>query len=166
MVWIHAFCMQCSPHSHVGNTKMSCNSLRTCTGTALCHPNNALFFTDAFINIMLDCNANTRKCTSISQSLVNSSKQPSGWYSTVRKMLMIFSYGMNWITVTKPVHINHICILCNWKCKWHHEHNRCTEMRIITGLTSTLHCCSNLPHLYETIAVPFWTLEAGTVTVM
>jgi hypothetical protein len=30
--------------------------------------------------------------------------------SRVRKTFLIFSYGMNWITVTKTVHINHICI--------------------------------------------------------
>ena len=35
VVWIHAFCMQCSPHSRVGNTKTSCNSSRTHTWTAL-----------------------------------------------------------------------------------------------------------------------------------
>jgi len=32
-VWIHALCMQCSPHSHVGNTKTSCNSSHTRTWT-------------------------------------------------------------------------------------------------------------------------------------
>ena len=26
VLWIHALFMQCSPHSSVGNTKMSCNS--------------------------------------------------------------------------------------------------------------------------------------------
>jgi hypothetical protein len=57
-----------------------------------------------------------------------------GWYCTVRKTSLIFSYGMNWITVTKTVHIHHICILCNWKCKWHGERNRRTKMRIRRGL--------------------------------
>jgi len=94
-VWIHALCMQCSPHSRVGNTKTSCKSSFTSTWTALYHLNNAFFFTDAFINITLGCNANAGKCTGISQCLVNSSKQSSGWYSTVRKTSLIFSYGMN-----------------------------------------------------------------------
>jgi len=49
VVWIHALCMQCSLHSRVGNTKMSCNSSRTRTWTAVYHMNNA-FFIDAFIN--------------------------------------------------------------------------------------------------------------------
>ena len=68
VVWIHALCMQCSPHSHVGNTKTSCNSSLTRTWTALCRLNNA-FFIDAFINIKLGCNVNAGKC------LVNSSKR-------------------------------------------------------------------------------------------
>ena len=139
VVWIHALCLQCSPHSRVRNTKTSCNSSRTRTWTALYHLNNA-FFIDAFINIMLGCNSNTGKWTSISQCMVNSSKHSLGWYSMVRKMLLIFSYGINWITVTKTVHINHICILCNWKCKWHCERNRHTKMVIRTGLTGILHC--------------------------
>jgi len=112
VVWIHALCMQCSPHSRVGNTKTSRNSSRTRMWTALYHLNNALFI-DAFINITLGCNANTGKCVGISQCLVNSSTHSSGWYSTVRKTLLIFSYGLNLITVTKTVHTNHICILCN-----------------------------------------------------
>jgi hypothetical protein len=29
VVWMRALCMQCSPHSRVGNTKTSCNSSRT-----------------------------------------------------------------------------------------------------------------------------------------
>jgi len=95
MVWIHALCMQCSPHSHVGNTKMPCNSSHTHMWTALYHLNNAFFFIDTFINFTLGCNANARKCTGISQCLVNSSKHSSGWYSTIQKMLLIFSYGMN-----------------------------------------------------------------------
>jgi len=95
VVWIHALCMQCSPHSRVGNTKMSRNSSRTRTWTALYHLNNAFFFIDAFINITLSCNANAGKCTGISQCLVNSSKHSSGWYSTLRKTLLIFSYGLN-----------------------------------------------------------------------
>jgi len=146
VVWIHAHCMLCYPHSYVGNTKMSCISLHTRTWTALYHLNNA-FFIDAFINITLSCNANAGKCTGISQCLVNSSKHSSGWYSTVQKTSLIFSYGMNWITITTTVHINHICILCNWKCKWHREHNRRTKMRIHTGLTGTLHCHFYCPHL-------------------
>ena len=125
-----------------------------------------LFFIDAFINMTLGCNAKAGKCTGISQCLVNWSKHSSGWYSTVRKTLLIFSYGINWITVTKTAHINHICILCNWKCKWHHERNRHNEMRIRVGLTGTLHCRFYPPHLYETIAVLFWTSGAGTVTVL
>jgi hypothetical protein len=91
MVWIHVLCMQCSPHSHAGNTKMSCNSLRTRTWTALYHLNNAFFF----IIITLGCNVHAGKCTGISRCPVNSSKHSSGWYSTVRKTLLIFSYGMN-----------------------------------------------------------------------
>ena len=85
VVWIHALCMQCSPHSRVGNTKTSCNSSCTHTWTALYRLNNAFFFIDAFINITLGCNANTGKCTGISQSLVNSSKHSLGWYFMVRK---------------------------------------------------------------------------------
>jgi len=166
VVWKHALCMQCSPHSCVGNTKTSCNYSRICTWTALDHLNNAFFFIDAFINIMLSCNANAGKCTSISQCLVNSSKHSLGWYSTVRKTSLIFSYGMNWMTVTKTIHINHIWILCNWKFKWHRERNRRTEMRICTGLTGNLHCHFYRPRLYTTIAVLFWTSGAGTVTVM
>ena len=95
VVWIHALCMQCSPHCRVGNTKTSCNSLRTRTWTALYHLNNTIFFIDTFINITLDCNANAGKCTGISQCLVNSSKHSSGWYSTVWKTSLIFSYGIN-----------------------------------------------------------------------
>ena len=64
---------------------------------------------------------------------------------------------MNWITVTKSRNINHICIFCNWKCKWHRERNRRTEMRIRTGLTDTLHCRFYRPPLYGTIAVLFRT---------
>jgi len=66
VVWIHALCMQCSPHSRVGNTKTSCSSSRSHTWTALYHLNNAFFFIDAFVNITLGCNANTGKCTGIS----------------------------------------------------------------------------------------------------
>jgi len=164
VVWIHAHCMQCSPHESVENMKTSHNSSCTRTWTALYHLNNAFFFIDAFINITLGCNADAGKCTSVSQCLVNLSKHSSGWYSTVRKTLLIFSYGLNWITVTKTVHINHMSILCNWKCKWHRERNRRIEMRIRTGLT--LHCRFYSPRLYETIAVHFWTSGAGTVTVM
>jgi hypothetical protein len=115
---------------------------------------------------VLGCNADAGKCTGISQCLINSSKHSSGWYSTVRKMPLIFTYGMNWITVTETVHINHICILCNWKCKWHRECNRRTKMRIRMGLTGTLHRRFYRPHLYETITVLFWTSGAGTVSVM
>ena len=162
VVWIHALCMQCSPHSRVANTKTSCNSSCTRTWTALYHLNNAFLFIDAFINITFGCNANAGKCTGISQCLVNSSKHSSGWYSTVQKTSLIFSYGMNWITVTKTIHINHICILCNWKCKWHRERNRRTEMRISTELTGTIHCRFYCPRLYETIVVLFWTSGAGS----
>jgi len=94
VVWIHALCMQCS-HSRVGNTETSRNSSRTRTWTALYHVNSAFFFIDAFINITLGFNASARKCTGISQCLVNSSKQSSGWYSTVRKTFLIFCYGLN-----------------------------------------------------------------------
>ena len=95
VVWIHALCMQCSPHSRVGNTKTSCNSLRTRTWTALYHLNNAFFFIDTFINITLGCNGNAGKCTGILQCLLNSSKHSLGWYSMVRKTLLIFSYSIN-----------------------------------------------------------------------
>jgi len=71
------------------------NSPRTRTWTALYLLNNAFFFIDAFINITLGCNANAGKCTGSLQYLVNSSKPSSGWYSMVRKMLLIFSYGLN-----------------------------------------------------------------------
>ena len=53
VVRIHALCMQCSPHSRVGNKKTSCNSSRTRTSTALYHLNSAFFFIDAIINITL-----------------------------------------------------------------------------------------------------------------
>jgi len=92
--------------------------------------------------------------------------RPSGWYSTVRETLLIFSYGMNWITVTKTVHINNICILCNWICKWPRERNGRGEMRRRTELRGTLHCRFYRPRLCESIAVLFWTSGAGTVTVM
>ena len=68
VLWIHALCMQCSPHSRVGNTKTSCNSSRT--RTAVYHTNNA-FFIDAFINTTLGCNTNAGKSTGISQCLLN-----------------------------------------------------------------------------------------------
>jgi hypothetical protein len=142
VLWIHALGMQCPLHSRVGNTKSSCNSSRTRTWTAVYHLNNA-FFIDAFINITLGCNANAGKCTCISQCLGNSSKHSSGWYSTVRKTSLIFSYGMNWITVTKTVHIKHICILCNWKRKWYRERNTHTKMRVRTAL----HCRFYRPRL-------------------
>jgi hypothetical protein len=103
MVWIQALCTQCSPHSRLRSTKTSCNSSWTRTWTALYHLNNTFFFTDALINIMLGCNANTGKCTGISQCLVNLSKHSLGWYSMVQEMLLIFSYNMNWITVTKTI---------------------------------------------------------------
>jgi len=125
-----------SPHSRVRNTKTSCNSSRTRTWAAVYHMNNA-FFIDAFINTTLGCSTNAGKCTGISQCLVNSSKHSSVWYSTVREPLLIFSYGKKWVTVTKTVHIYHICILFNWKCKWLRERNRHTEMRIRTGLSHT-----------------------------
>jgi len=110
VVWIHTLCMQCSPHSRVGNTKTSCNTSRTRTWTAVYHTNNA-FFIDTFINTMLGCNMNAGKSTGIPQCLVNSSIHSSVWYSTIRKPSLIFSYGKNRVTVTKPVQINHICIL-------------------------------------------------------
>jgi hypothetical protein len=90
----------------------------------------------------------------------------SGWYSTVRKTSLIFSYGMNWITVTKTVHVKQICTLCNWKCKRHRTRNTRTEMRIRTGLTGTLHCRFYRPRFYETISVLFWSSGGGTVGVM
>ena len=95
VVWIHALCMQCSPHSCVGNTKTSCSSSCTRTWTAMYHLNNAFFFINAFINITLGCNADAGKCTSILRCLGNSSKHSSSLYSTVWKMLLIFSYGIN-----------------------------------------------------------------------
>src|SRR5215475_14001023 len=48
VVWVHALCMQCSPHSRVRNTKTSCNSSRTRTWTAVYHTNNALQTHPAF----------------------------------------------------------------------------------------------------------------------
>jgi len=112
VVWIHVLCKQCSPHSW-GNTKTSCNSSSTRKWTALYHLNNAFFFVDVLINITLGCITNIRKCTGISQCMVNAKKYSSVWYSTVLKTLLIFSYGLIRITVTSTVHINHICILCN-----------------------------------------------------
>ena len=94
VVWIHALCMQCFPHSRVGNTKTSCNSSRTRTWTAVYHLKNA-FFIDAFINTMLGCNTNAGKYTGIPQCLVNSSKHSSVWYSTIQKPSLIFSYDKN-----------------------------------------------------------------------
>jgi len=75
--------------------KTSCNSSRTCTWTALYHLNNAFFLIYAFINITLGCNANAGKCTGRSQCLINTSKHNFDWYSTVRKTLLMFSYGVN-----------------------------------------------------------------------
>ena len=37
---------------------------------------------------------------------------------------------MNWITVTKTVYINHICIFCKWKSKRHRERKRRADMWI------------------------------------
>jgi len=149
-----------------GSTKTSCNSSRTRTWTTLYLLNNAFLFIEAFINITIGYNSKPGKNTGIPQRLLNSSKHSSGWYSTVRETSLIFSYGMNWITVTKTVHINPICVLCNRNCKWYFERNRRTEMGIRTGLTGTLQCCFYHPRLYETIAVMFWTSGAGTVTLM
>ena len=92
VVWIHALCMQCSPHSRVGNRKTSCNSSCTCTWTAVYHTNNA-FFIDTFINTTLGFNTNAGKSTGTSQCLVNSSKYFPVSYSTFRKPLLIFVYG-------------------------------------------------------------------------
>jgi len=150
-------------HTLVRGTRRRLAILRVLTRGLLCTIWTVPSF---FIDITLGCNANAGKCTGISQCLVNSSKRSSGWYSTVRKTLLIFGYGMNWITVTKTVHINHICILCKWKCKWHRERNRRTEIRIRTGLTGTVHCRFYRPCLYETIALLFGTSGAGTVIVM
>jgi len=152
-------------HTLVWGTRRRLAILRVLACGLLCTSwYNAFFIIDAFINIMLGCNANAGKHTGISQCLVNSSKHSSGWYAMVRKTLLIFSYGTNWITVTKTVHINNICILCNWKCKWHCECKRCTEMRKRTWLT--LHHRLYCPRLYETIALLFRTSGASTVTVM
>ena len=62
--------------------------------------------------------------------------------STVRKTFLIFSYGMNWITVTKTVHINHICIFCKLKSKRHCEHKRRAEMwiRNVLNIRTGSHC--------------------------
>jgi len=134
VVWIHTFFVQCSPHSRLWNKKPSSNSSRTRTWTVLYHLYNS-FFIDAFINRTLGCNVNAGKCTGISQCLVNSSKHSSAWCSSVRKTLLIFTYGINWITVTKTVHINHICIFCIWICIRHPERIRRAEMRLCTLLT-------------------------------
>jgi len=135
VVWIHVLYMQCSPHSRVGIMKTSCNSSRTRTWTAVYYMNNA-FFIEAFINTTLGCNTNAGKSTGISQCLLNSSKLSLVWYSTIRKPLQIFSYGKNCVTITKPVHINHICILFKLKCKWHRERNRRAEMRTVLKTSS------------------------------
>ena len=95
VVWIYALCIQCSPISRVGNTKTSCNSSCARTWTPLYHLSNAFFLIDAFINITLGFSVNAVKCTGTSQCLVNYSKHSLGWYSTVQKTLLIFSYGMN-----------------------------------------------------------------------
>ena len=65
--------------------------------------------------------------------------------STVRKTFLIFSYGMNWITVTKTVHINHICIFCKWKSKRHSERKRHAEMwiRNVLNIRTGSHCNVN-----------------------
>jgi len=59
---------------------------------------------------MFSCNVRAENCTGISQGPVNSNKRSFGWHSTVRKTSLVISYGMNCITVTKTVHINHIRI--------------------------------------------------------
>jgi len=84
-----------STHS-LGNTA---NSHVDCSATV----NNPFFFIDTFINNTLGCNADSGLCTGISQCLVNPSKHSSGWYSTVRKTLLIFCYGLYWITFTTTV---------------------------------------------------------------
>ena len=167
VVWIHALCIvfsipSCGEHEDV--LQLFVYSHVDCSVPS----EQCLLHHRRFLNITFGCNANTGKCTGISQCLVNSSKHSSGWYSMVQKTSLTFSYGINWITITKTVHIglNHICILCNWKCKWHRERNRRTEMRIRSVLTGTLHCRFNRPRLYETIAILFWTSGASTVTVM
>ena len=78
-------------HTHVCGTRRRLAIFRVLTHGLLCI---ILFFIDAFINITLGCNAKAGKCTGISQCLVNWSKHSSDWYSTVRKMLLIFGYGM------------------------------------------------------------------------
>ena len=69
--------------------------------------------------------------------------------STVRKTFLIFSYGMNWITVTKTVHINHICIFCKWKSKRHRGRKRRAEMwiRNILNIRTGSHC--NVIRVFE-----------------
>jgi hypothetical protein len=63
----------------------------------ICLLENVSFIVRTLTDHMLSCNVKAEKCTGISQCLVNSS---SGWHSTIRKTSLVFSYGMNYITVT------------------------------------------------------------------
>jgi len=67
--------------------------------------NNVLFPIDFFIKLTLRCNTNVGKCTDISRYLVKSIQYALVLYSTVWRRLMVFCYGMNFLTVTKTVHI-------------------------------------------------------------
>jgi hypothetical protein len=69
---------------------------------------NVSFIVRILTDHMLSGNVKAEKCTGISQRLVNANSRFSGWHSTVRKTSLVFSYGMNCITVAKTVHINHI----------------------------------------------------------
>jgi hypothetical protein len=73
--------------------------------------------------------------------------------STVQKKFLIFNYGMNWITVTKTVHINHICIFCKLKSKRHRERKRRAEMwiRNVPNFRTGSHC--NVIRVFEHVVV-------------
>ena len=146
--------MQCSPYSCLENIKTSCNPSGTSMWTVLYHLNNIFLFISILINLILSCNTNARKHTSISQYLVDESKHVSVLYSAVQKASLAFSYGLNCITITKALYISHIHMLCTEKCKWHIECNSYTKTRIPTGL-HVLYSVSFVlpPHYYEVIFV-------------
>jgi len=94
--------MECSQNSHLGNIKAPYISSRSSTRITFYRLKNVLYPTDALIKFTLSCITNVGKCTGISGYLVNLRKNSSVLYSTVRKRSLLFCYGMNWLTVTKP----------------------------------------------------------------
>jgi hypothetical protein len=137
VVWLHALCVQHSPYC-MQRPVTSFNTSPNSTRTTLYHLNIVFFFVDIVINFTLDCHANAENYTRISQCMVNSCKHSSGWYYTVWTTSLVLSCGMNCIAVTKSVHMNHIFILCSWKCKWFLERNRYSDTKSAYWTTCTV----------------------------